>query len=231
LENSVTVAANDGLLFAISAGNDQIFASNKSPARVNHANVYTVSAYDNTDTFASFSNYGNPPIDYSGPGVDVLSLWKNGGINTISGTSMAAPHIAGLLLASPNQIVTDGYVTNDPDGNSDPIAAFPVLDAPSIFALVVNGRPKLSWSTVQYADSYKIYRRIENGNWSWIGSVTTTTFTDNTKYSANMSVLFGIPIEWDDILSYKIKATASGLDDSPYSNISYFDESGGGPIQ
>jgi len=48
---------------------------------------------------------------------------------------------------------------------------------------------------------------------------------------ANMSVLFGMPVVWDDILSYKIKATASGLDDSPYSNISYFDESGGGPIQ
>ena len=248
IDDAVTAAANAGIRFSIAAGNSASNASNFTPARVNNSNVWTVSAFRQGDQFVQTfdwntpncnpfqspyvgSNFSNPPVDFSGPGESVLSLWKNGGTLTTCGTSMAAPHIAGLLLASPNQIVTDGYVTNDPDGNSDPIAAFPVLDAPSIFALVVNGKPKLSWSTVQYADSYKIYRRIENGNWSWIGSVTTTTFTDNTKYSANMSVLFGIPIEWDDILSYKIKATASGLDDSPYSNISYFDESGGGPIQ
>ena len=71
------------------------------------------------DQWASFSNYGNPPIDYCGPGVGVESTWKKGGYKTISGTSMAAPHIAGVLLLG--NISTDGLVNGDPDGEPDPI--------------------------------------------------------------------------------------------------------------
>jgi len=74
---------------------------------------------DDTDTWASFSNYGNPPIEYCAPGVDIKSTWKDGGYNTISGTSMASPHAAGvLLLGNPS---SDGYVIGDPDGDPDPI--------------------------------------------------------------------------------------------------------------
>ncbi|HBQ61833.1 MAG TPA: peptidase S8, partial [Balneolaceae bacterium] len=128
LENTIKTAADDGLMFAIAAGNESQDANNKSPARIAYNNVWTVSAHDDNDDFASFSNYGNPPIEYSNPGVDILSLWKNGGTNTIGGTSMAAPHIAGLLLTVPNDINTDGYVTNDPDNDPDAIAAYTPLE-------------------------------------------------------------------------------------------------------
>jgi subtilisin family serine protease len=106
--------------FALAAGNEADDANNHSPARVNGPNIYTVSAMWDGDRWVSFSNYGNPPVDYCAPGVYIYSTYKDGGYATLSGTSMAAPHVAGLLLLG--RIHTDGYVTGDPDGNADPIA-------------------------------------------------------------------------------------------------------------
>lgn len=120
LDDAIIAAAGKGIKFALAAGNESTDANNSSPARVNHANVYTVSAMDSGDRFASFSNYGNPPVDYCAPGVNIKSTWKGGGYNTISGTSMASPHVAGLLLLG--NVATSGYVQNDPDGTPDPIA-------------------------------------------------------------------------------------------------------------
>ena len=117
--DSAVLAASSKVKFALAAGNESDDANNHSPARVNGANIYTVSAVSSTDTFASFSNYGNPPVDYAEPGVSILSTWKDGGYNTISGTSMATPHMAGLLLIG---LRTDGRTAkSDPDGNPDPI--------------------------------------------------------------------------------------------------------------
>ncbi|GGG24663.1 S8 family peptidase [Pontibacter amylolyticus] len=120
LDDAVIAAASKGIKFALAAGNESTHANNSSPARANHANIYTVSAMNSSDSWASFSNYGNPPVDVCAPGVSINSTWKGGGYNTISGTSMASPHVAGLLLHGP--LRTSGTVKNDPDGNPDPIA-------------------------------------------------------------------------------------------------------------
>ena len=121
LDDAVKAAAQSGVKFALAAGNESRNAANSSPARANGANIYTVSAIDSNDRFASFSNYGNPPVDVAAPGVAVNSTWKGGGYNTISGTSMASPHVAGLLLFG--TLGTDGSASGDPDGNPDPIAS------------------------------------------------------------------------------------------------------------
>lgn len=105
--------------FALAAGNESDNANNHSPARVNGPNIYTVSAMDSSDKWAYFSNFGNPPVDYCAPGVSIYSTYKDGGYATLSGTSMASPHVCGLLLGT---IKTEGYVIGDPDGNPDPIA-------------------------------------------------------------------------------------------------------------
>jgi subtilisin family serine protease len=119
LDDAVLAASSKGIKFILAAGNDGKFAGNYSPARVNGTNIYTISAMNSSDTFASWSNWGNPPVDYCAPGVSINSTWKDGGYNTISGTSMAAPHAAGVLLLG--NAKTSGYVKNDPDGNPDPI--------------------------------------------------------------------------------------------------------------
>ncbi len=122
--DAAVVAASSNVKFALAAGNESDHANNHSPARANGTNIYTISALDgrdanNPDLWAYFSNYGNPPVDYCAPGYGIYSTWKDGGYNTISGTSMAAPHAAGVLLLGNPQ--TNGYVNGDPDGNPDPI--------------------------------------------------------------------------------------------------------------
>lgn len=124
VDDAVRNAADQGVYFAIAAGNDSDDANNYSPARVEYNNVWTVSATDESDIFASFSNYSgptDPPIEYAAPGVDILSLWIDGGTDTISGTSMASPHVAGVLLVTGGNPNSDGTASSDPDGDPDPI--------------------------------------------------------------------------------------------------------------
>jgi subtilisin family serine protease len=121
IHNAIVNAAEDGILFALAAGNESSDAEDFEPAHIEAENVYTISAIDNNDVFASFSNYGNPPIDFAAPGVAVISTRMGGGVLTMSGTSMATPHVCGILLhqVPPN---SDGSAINDPDGDPDPIA-------------------------------------------------------------------------------------------------------------
>lgn len=122
LNDAVEKAANLGIYFALAAGNSSADASNYSPASANGPNIYTVSAIDSSDVFAWFSNYGNPPVYCAAPGVSVLSTKKGGGTTTMSGTSMAAPHVAGLLLFGPPSLL--GAAVGDPDGSADPICHY-----------------------------------------------------------------------------------------------------------
>jgi subtilisin family serine protease len=123
LDAAVIALGGGGVLVSLAAGNESQDANNVSPARANGNNIYTISAIDSNDNFASFSNYGSlvdgSPVDYAAPGVGILSLRAGGGTTTASGTSMAAPHACGVLLMdSPS---SDGTANNDPDGHPDPI--------------------------------------------------------------------------------------------------------------
>jgi len=140
-----------GVTYAVAAGNDSADAANSTPAAYDE--VITVSALadfngrtgggapstchaDEDDTFASFSNHG-ADVDIIAPGVCVNSTWMLHGYNTISGTSMASPHVAGGAAlykannpgASPAQVKaalrnagsTDWNSSDDPDGVQEPL--------------------------------------------------------------------------------------------------------------
>ena len=95
LDTAVNNSINDGVTYAIAAGNSNANACNYSPARV--ANAITVGSTTSSDARSSFSNFGTC-LDIFAPGSSITSSWSTSdtATNTISGTSMAAPHVAGV---------------------------------------------------------------------------------------------------------------------------------------
>jgi len=95
LDTAVNNAINDGVTFAVAAGNETQDACNVSPARV--ANAITVGSTTTSDARSSFSNFGTC-LDIFAPGSSITSSWNTSdtATNTISGTSMATPHVTGV---------------------------------------------------------------------------------------------------------------------------------------
>ena len=131
LDSAVNRSINDGVSYAVAAGNSNANACNSSPARVPAA--LTAGSTTSTDARSSFSNIGSC-LDLFAPGSSITSAWytSNTATNTISGTSMASPHVAGAAArylegdpsASPAEVsnairsnATTGVVTNRGSGS------------------------------------------------------------------------------------------------------------------
>jgi subtilisin family serine protease len=111
LDNAVAASISSGVTYALAGGNSNASACNSSPSRVSSA--ITVGATTNTDARASYSNYGTC-LDIFAPGSSITSDWYSSSTatNTISGTSMASPHVAGAaaLVLSRNPSYTPAQV-------------------------------------------------------------------------------------------------------------------------
>jgi len=181
LDDAVRRSIVSGVTYCIAAGNSSADASGYSPARVNEA--ITVGATDITDGFASFSNFGSV-VKIQAPGVNITSAWNttDTATNTISGTSMATPHVAGAAAlyleanptATPAAVLsgltsnaTNNVITGLPSGTVNkllysilvstpppPPPAAPSLSAPVNGATGVAVPATLSWNASTGAASY-----------------------------------------------------------------------------
>ena len=121
LDTAVNNSINDGVTYAVAAGNETQNACNTSPARV--ANAITVGSTTTSDARSSFSNFGTC-LDLFAPGSSITSAWRTSdtATNTISGTSMATPHVAGVaaLFLETNPSASPATVTAAIINNSTP---------------------------------------------------------------------------------------------------------------
>ena len=98
LNDAIAASGDAGILFVAAAGNSA--ANNDAtpyyPASYELANIIAVAATDQTDALASFTNYGATTVDLAAPGVSILSTYPGNTYSSMSGTSMATPHVSGV---------------------------------------------------------------------------------------------------------------------------------------
>jgi aqualysin 1 len=212
LDQSVRNSIADGVVYCVAAGNSAQNVSGFSPADV--AQAITVAASGSTDAWASFSNYGSG-VDIIAPGVNVTSDWNSSdtATNTISGTSMATPHVTGAAAlyleanpgATPAQVsaalasgATPGVISGVPSGTVNlllyaltgpppPPPPAPVLVSPADGSTGVSTSPTLTWNASSGASSYEAQVATDSGfaNLVWDQSGLSTTSTSVSGLAGN----------------------------------------------
>jgi len=212
LSNAVSYAWSKGCVIAAAAGNSGSSAASYPAA---YPNVLAVAATDSTDRLASYSNYGSW-VNVAAPGSSIYSTlptYAAGGgfgtnYGTLSGTSMATPHVAGeaAFLLGQNPALTNAQVRSLIIGNVDPYSPYSgrsiasgagrinvyrallaaggstptVPAAPTgLAATAGNGQVSLTWSGSAGATSYNVKRAtVSGGPYTTVATATTTSYTN-----------------------------------------------------
>jgi len=182
LDTAVTNSINDGVTYAIAAGNDNLDACGTSPARV--ASAITVGSTTTTDARSSFSNFGTC-LDIFAPGSSITSSWNTSdtATNTISGTSMATPHVTGVaaLFLETNPTASPATVTAAIVNNSTPNKVTSAgTGSPNrlLFSQLTGAPPPTPTPTPVPGAELLLNRGFESGNVTWVataGVITNST--------------------------------------------------------
>lgn len=148
LFDAIKAHQNLGILFVAAAGNDGVNNDviKSYPASFDNPNLITVAATDHRDLLASFSNYGRRSVHVAAPGVRILSTVPNQGYAFFSGTSMATPHVTGLIAIIKSR--------------------FPALDYRAVKNLVIAGGTPLASVTGKTISGRRIRGADTNGRGS-----------------------------------------------------------------
>ena len=224
LNTAVTNSIKSGVTYAVAAGNSNADACSSSPANVPSA--ITVGATTNTDARASYSNVGSC-LDVFAPGSSILSTWGNSdsATNTISGTSMATPHVAGVaaLYLQTNVAASPAAVTAAVLGNAVPnvvtgagagspnrllqsafLISAPPLAAPDVprnlRASAQKGAVNLTWQAPSGGGApanYLVYRGTTANNLSLVATLGTGTSFSSTGLVKGVTYYFAVSAKND----------------------------------
>lgn len=226
LDTAVNNSIAAGVSYAVAAGNSNVNACNSSPARA--PNAITVGSTTNADARSSFSNFGTC-LDIFAPGSSITSAWytSNTATNTISGTSMASPHVAGVVAlylevnptASPSA-VTSAIVGNATSGRLTSIGTgSPNLLLYSLFGGGGGPTPTPTATPTPTPSPTPSGNFLVNGGFEgsvspWVGSGSGYFYTSNGNYPQNGAgyIYFGVnnSVSGQAYQTVTIPSTATG---------------------